>query len=327
MQALSLLITHFNSDKATRLSVNLLNRYRPLFDQTLLDLQIIVLTTGSTLEPGLGEDIFINIPNKGHHEGDLEMFNLGVGVALGSGADFIVKFSGNRVFLNGEKLLKLLLRLTRSNQLALGDHWCRTDQLSTDLCFMRKSFAEKVFPLPINYGSVFSERVYFEKIEQEGLLDQVLIYDERQPIHRNDGKRRTNFYKKIELLTNCEEKLTQVLRKRYPSIYSLLDDDKQKERHVPGPVGFGQCVPKRMDQLVLVETDKQWELHTPDGLCRFVLNRSAALVWSLCDGNSKVDEIKATIAEIFGLSRERTDADVQEALEAFIKDRTLGLGS
>lgn len=327
MKSLSLVVTHFNSDKAARLNVNLLNRYRPLFYQELLDLQIILLTTGSTLYPGVGEDIFINIPNKGHHKGDLEMFNLGVGVALAYGADFIAKFSANRVFLNGEKLLELLLRLTKSDQLALGDHWCNVSQLSTDVCFMKKIFAEKVFPLPIDCGTVFSEQVFFEVIRQQGLLDQVIIFNERQPIHCDDGRRRTNFYKKIELLTNCEENLAQVFRKRYPSLLPLLDERKQNVRRLLSPRGFDQCVPKRTDHLVLAETDEQYELRTPDGLCRFVLNDSAAFVWSLCDGKSKVDEIKATIAETFSLSRDRTDADVQEALEAFIRARTLRIES
>jgi hypothetical protein len=56
-----------------------------------------------------------------------------------------------------------------------------------------------------------------------------------------------------------------------------------------------------------------------DGLATHVLNKTAALIWELCDGTNGIDEIAARLTERFDVSEEEVKADVQEIIDKLLK--------
>jgi hypothetical protein len=328
MKKLYFLLTHFDADRSTRLNIRLLRECSASFFQELLEPHIVLLSTGSSLGPGMGEDVFVRLPNAGHHEGDMEMLNAGVAVALSRGADLIFKLSSNRIFLNKSKLIGLIRRLNNSNKGILSDHWCNIEQLATDVLLMKASFAKEVFPLPIAHGAVFSEHLLAEQTRKRGLWQQVLLYDERQPIHLEDGHRRTRFYEAVELLTNAEHDLGEFIAEHYPRYLPLLNDGEDAS---PGarPAGsvFERTRPMAHGGLSLVQEGDRLELCTADGQRTAALNETAAAIWSMCDGERTVEKIQTDLAEALQVPPKAIADDVQQTLEHFLRRKLVWIAA
>jgi hypothetical protein len=56
-----------------------------------------------------------------------------------------------------------------------------------------------------------------------------------------------------------------------------------------------------------------------DGLATHVLNKTAAMIWEMCDGNCGIDEITARLCERFDVSLEEAGADVREIIEKLVE--------
>jgi len=56
-----------------------------------------------------------------------------------------------------------------------------------------------------------------------------------------------------------------------------------------------------------------------DGLATHVLNKTAAIIWELCDGKHGIDEIAARLYERFDVSPEEAHADTRETIENLTK--------
>jgi hypothetical protein len=52
-----------------------------------------------------------------------------------------------------------------------------------------------------------------------------------------------------------------------------------------------------------------------DGLATHVLNKTAAIIWEMCDGNCGIDEIAAKLCERYDVSLEEARADTRETIE------------
>ncbi len=52
-----------------------------------------------------------------------------------------------------------------------------------------------------------------------------------------------------------------------------------------------------------------------DGLATHVLNKTAAFIWELLDGQREIDNIAATLCERFDVPLEEARADVRETIE------------
>jgi hypothetical protein len=56
-----------------------------------------------------------------------------------------------------------------------------------------------------------------------------------------------------------------------------------------------------------------------DGLATHVLNKTAAYIWELCDGNRGIDEIVASLCERYDVSPEEARMDTMETIENLTK--------
>jgi hypothetical protein len=54
-----------------------------------------------------------------------------------------------------------------------------------------------------------------------------------------------------------------------------------------------------------------------------VLNKTAAIIWELCDGKSGIDEIASKICELFEVSYEEALADVDTTVRVLTKANVL----
>jgi hypothetical protein len=52
-----------------------------------------------------------------------------------------------------------------------------------------------------------------------------------------------------------------------------------------------------------------------DGLATHVLNKTAAFIWEMCDGEQGIDNITAKLCERYEVSPEEALADVRETIE------------
>ena len=56
-----------------------------------------------------------------------------------------------------------------------------------------------------------------------------------------------------------------------------------------------------------------------DGLATHILNKTAALIWELCDGKRGINEIASVLCERYNVSPEEARLDTKETIENLTK--------
>jgi len=77
----------------------------------------------------------------------------------------------------------------------------------------------------------------------------------------------------------------------------------------------------KVDELIWRRIGDEIVIITPDGLATHILNKTAACVWELCDGQHGMPEMANDICQRFEVSNEQARADVDEVV-----GQLLGLG-
>lgn len=79
--------------------------------------------------------------------------------------------------------------------------------------------------------------------------------------------------------------------------------------------------PSSRSDIVFRELADEWVLFDPDGRRLHVMNLTAALVWSHCTGEHSFEQIVSAVRDAFEdpPARDRTEDDVREALETFVR--------
>jgi len=70
----------------------------------------------------------------------------------------------------------------------------------------------------------------------------------------------------------------------------------------------------RAEDVIWREIDNEIAVIRDDGLAVYVLNKTAARIWKMCDGSLRPDEIAAKLCEEYDVSIDRASADVRNAL-------------
>lgn len=83
--------------------------------------------------------------------------------------------------------------------------------------------------------------------------------------------------------------------------------------------------PRARDDVVFRAVGPEWVLYDPETRQLHVLNLTAALVWSHCDGSHGVEEMVVAVAEAFPDAPPAggVRADVVQALETFAREGLL----
>ena len=82
---------------------------------------------------------------------------------------------------------------------------------------------------------------------------------------------------------------------------------------------------RRADNVICREIDNEIVAIKDDGLTVHVLNKTAARIWEMCDGNLGPDEMAAKLCERYDVSPERASADVRNALAKMMEKGLLRL--
>lgn len=77
--------------------------------------------------------------------------------------------------------------------------------------------------------------------------------------------------------------------------------------------------PQVRESLIFRPLDEEWVVYDSDGEKLHVLNRAAAVVWLLCNGELTVSEISNEVAEAFGnqVPTEQLEDDVRQTIADF----------
>jgi hypothetical protein len=70
----------------------------------------------------------------------------------------------------------------------------------------------------------------------------------------------------------------------------------------------------RAEDVIWREIDNEIAVIRDDGLAVYVLNKTAARIWKMCDGSLTPDEIAAKLCEDYDVSIDRASVDVRNAL-------------
>ncbi len=83
--------------------------------------------------------------------------------------------------------------------------------------------------------------------------------------------------------------------------------------------------PRRRDEVVFRSLSDEWVLYDPESRRLHVLNLTAALVWSYCDGTYDLRELVRSVRAAFREAppEDRVVEDVREALDTFARERLL----
>ena len=77
------------------------------------------------------------------------------------------------------------------------------------------------------------------------------------------------------------------------------------------------ATPRPRADLIVVELDGEAVVYDEASGSLHQLNRSATVVWGLCDGRTTVDVIAADVADTFGLPIEEILPQVLDTIETF----------
>jgi hypothetical protein len=75
----------------------------------------------------------------------------------------------------------------------------------------------------------------------------------------------------------------------------------------------------RTDDIIWHRINDDIVIIKDDGQSIHVLNKTAAFIWEMCDGNGGIDEIAAKLCERFDVSPEEALADIRETIEDLTK--------
>ena len=95
-----------------------------------------------------------------------------------------------------------------------------------------------------------------------------------------------------------------------------MTNDKQ-------PKSVDTQMPKRRDGLIERELPAELILYDPVTDRAFLLNRTSAAIWDLCDGKNATQQISEQLASHFGATVEKVVEDVRTTIERFRRDRLL----
>ena len=76
-------------------------------------------------------------------------------------------------------------------------------------------------------------------------------------------------------------------------------------------------MPKLRDDLIVREVDQDYVVYDPVSDSTALLNPTAAMILTQCDGATSVQEIRASIEETFGLEEGAVANDIERILEEF----------
>jgi hypothetical protein len=82
---------------------------------------------------------------------------------------------------------------------------------------------------------------------------------------------------------------------------------------------------RQADNVICREIDNEIVIIKDDGLTAHVLNKTAARIWEMCDGNLGPDEIADSLCERYDVSPEKASADVRDALAKMVEKGLLKL--
>lgn len=82
-------------------------------------------------------------------------------------------------------------------------------------------------------------------------------------------------------------------------------------------------MPKRRDGLIERELPEELILYDPETDRAFLLNRTSAAVWDLCDGHNAAQQIGDELTRCFGGPAENVVGDVTTTIERLRRDRLL----
>ena len=79
------------------------------------------------------------------------------------------------------------------------------------------------------------------------------------------------------------------------------------------------ALPKAREDVVFRPLAKEWVLYDPQTQLLHVLNPTAAMVWSCCDGSGSIEDIASELSETLSEApaRDQIVADVRQALAKF----------
>lgn len=83
--------------------------------------------------------------------------------------------------------------------------------------------------------------------------------------------------------------------------------------------------PKAREDVVFRSLSKEWVLYDPRTQLLHVLNPTAAVVWSCCDGAGSIEDIAAEVCEALteAPALDQVVAHVHEAVSRFLKEGLL----
>lgn len=75
----------------------------------------------------------------------------------------------------------------------------------------------------------------------------------------------------------------------------------------------------RADNSIWREIEGKIAIIKDDGMAIFVLNKTAARIWEMCDGNLGPDEMAAKLCERYDVSLERAGVDIRATLTSLME--------
>ena len=85
----------------------------------------------------------------------------------------------------------------------------------------------------------------------------------------------------------------------------------------------GAFIPRQRPSVATVEVDDEAVLYDEASERLHVLNPTAAVIWSCCDGTLTVDELVGALAEAYGTDEVSITADVHAVLASFADEGLL----